>query len=86
MRGRKLKQDNADEQTLKQRLHNRNAYYKKTGQQERANQYGSCEMISGKPLSYYKEKHKQFEGTRLEKSINKPIFLTASLRKQQAES
>lgn len=86
MRGRKLKQDNADESTLKKRLHNRNAYHKKTGRQYRANQYGSCEMISGKPLGYYKEKHKKFEGPRLEKSINKPIFLTESLRKQQAES
>lgn len=86
MRGRKLKQDNADSETMRKRIANRNAYYKKTGKQKIVNQYAPTDIISGKPLSYYKEKHKQFEGTRLEKSINKPIFLTASLRKQQAES
>lgn len=79
------------EQKLKQqRRANMVAYYKKLGKtpprQAIANQFGPTDMISGKSLEYYRQKHAAYEGTRLEKSIIKPIFLTESMRKQKGET
>lgn len=77
------------EQKMKQqRRANMVAYYKKMGKtpprQAISNQFGPTDYISGKPLSYYKEKHKQYAGTRLEKSEKPPIFLSEEMRRRQA--
>lgn len=64
-----------DEQRREQlRKANNKAYAKKTGKQ--------IESVSGTDPKWeaLKEKHKQWEGTRLEKSKVKPVFLTQSMK------
>lgn len=46
------------------------------------NGYGDLDSIGKIPMSELREKWKDFEGTRLEKSINKPIFLTSTIREK----
>jgi histone acetyltransferase (RNA polymerase elongator complex component) len=80
-RGRKRKESGSIE-AQRARKANRRAYAKKRGK----NQFGEYEYEKRDPwFEALKEKHKGFEGTRLEKSINPPIFLTQSIRRQYKE-
>lgn len=49
------------------------------------NQFGNLDGIGKTPWSELKEKWKDFKGTRLEKSINKPVFLTSSIKQNYKE-
>ena len=49
------------------------------------NQYGEVDRIGKTSMDELREKWKEFEGTRLEKSINKPIFLTSSIKQKYKE-
>ena len=49
------------------------------------NQYGEVDKIGKVTMAELREKWKEFEGTRLEKSINKPIFLTSSIKQKYKE-
>lgn len=46
------------------------------------NQYGEVDKIGNTSMDELREKWKEFEGTRLEKSINKPIFLTSAIKQK----
>lgn len=48
----------------------------------RRNGFGDLDSIGKIPMSELREKWKDFEGTRLDKSINKPIFLTNTIREK----
>jgi hypothetical protein len=81
MRGRKPAPQ-SDKQTQHLRDANRRAYAKKRGK----NQFREYEYEKRDPWwESLREKHKRFEGTRLEKSINPPIFLTQSIRRRYKE-
>lgn len=84
MRGRKTK-PTADKRTEQLRRANRKAYAKKNNLPPLGNQFGSFDVISGKTMDYYREKHAAHEGTRLEKSIKPPIFLSGQLERMQKE-
>lgn len=77
----------ADHKRERQRAANRKAYAKKTGKPipPTGNQYGEFDMIGKVKFADLKEKWKEFEGKRLEKSINTPIFLTQSIRRRYKE-
>lgn len=49
------------------------------------NQYGEVDKIGKTSMAELREKWKEFEGTRLEKSINKPIFLTSAIKQKYKE-
>lgn len=49
------------------------------------NQYGEVDKIGKVTMDELREKWKEFEGTRLEKSINKPIFLTSAIKQKYKE-
>lgn len=49
------------------------------------NQYGEVDKIGNTSMDELREKWKAFEGMRLEKSVNKPIFLTSTIRKMYKE-
>jgi hypothetical protein len=81
MRGRR-QAPQSDKQTQQLREANRRAYAKKRGK----NQFAEYEYEKRDPWwESLKEKHKGFEGTRLEKSENPPIFLTQSIRRRYKE-
>lgn len=71
----------------KAREANRRSYAKKVGKPipPKGNQYGESDRIGKVKWSDLKEKWKEFEGKPLEKSINTPIFLTQSIRRQYKE-
>ena len=85
-RGRKRKASGSVEEQ-KAREANRRSYAKKTGKPipPKGNQFGDFDRIGKVKWSDIKEKWKDFEGKPLEKSINPPIFLTQSIRRQYQE-
>lgn len=46
------------------------------------NGYGDLDSIGKIPMSELREKWKEYEGTRLAESVNKPIFLTSSIKEK----
>ena len=86
MRGRK-QAPKSDAQTEQAREANRRSYAKKVGKPipPKGNQFGDFDRIGKVKWSDLKEKWKDYEGKPLEKSINPPIFLTQSIRRQYQE-